>query len=1097
MLLLTRLGAPRARSDRAASALCARGETARRGHSASCRSSRLLGPIRNSQFLFVVCLLLTLSAVPATAQVQLPELNSTEPITISAEAGNQWQVGAYEVWVLRGNCLIQQGQGYARSREAVLWIQRADAAARQPHKVIAYLEGDAEVMLRPGGMRLTDQAWLGRFFSSAGVQVRAAATAGKPDVLPPIYWRGMERRTPESGEEGSRPHVKQAQYTAPGPAPEVVPTPAPSNAFPAARPGVAPALVPGPSGPAVMVGGGRRIRVFARSDVPVQFQWFQSDPRSNQWIAVIDSGVNVIVDGLSGETGTLDISTDRLVIWTTGLQEPDLTGRTLQDQRVPLEFYMEGNIVFLQGERTIRAERMYYDVPNNVGTVLNADMLTPVRSYDGLLRLHADVIQQTAKDRFFAQNTFLTSSRIGEPSYRLQAGDVYFEDIQRPAVDALTGQPLMDPATGGPLFDHQRLATATNNFVFIGPAPVFYWPVLATDLNDPTYYIRRASMRQDDVFGTQVLTHWSGYQLLGIRNKPEGTDFDLSLDYLSSRGLGHGGTFSYNRESLFDFPGHTEGFLDYWGIQDRGTDDLGQYRYHVPPEQTYRYRLFGKHRELLPYDLQLSAEVGWISDRNFLEEYYKNEWDELKDATTGLELKRLHENTAWSITADYRVNDFFTDTNWLPRADHFWLGQPLFRDAFTWFEHSNAAYAQFRRTTIPANTIGGPGNNSAGPFNFLAWETGNEQGGRYATRQELDWPFQLGVVKLVPYVLGEAAHWDQDDNGKPLDRLFGQAGVRASMPMWSVDPTVNSDLFNVHGIAHKVVFNGEFSYSQANKNLEDLPLYDPLDDNSVEAFRRRFLTTTFGFNSLSLIPTGAPYKNATQNMTPFDERLYALRTGLQNWVTSPSTEIAGDLTAIRLGAEQRWQTKRGPPQDRRIIDWITLDTNITLFPDANRDNFGTGAGLLDYDFRWHVGDRLTLVSDAIFDFFNQGQKIVSVGGFLTRPPRGSLYLGFRVLQGPTNLNSQVLTVSYNYWMSPKWVSTFGTSVDLGNQGNIGQNFSIMRVGESFLISAGFTVDPIRNNVGVAFAVEPRFVPRNRLGSVGGAQIPPAGAFGLE
>ena len=119
---------------------------------------------------------------------------------------------------------------------------------------------------------------------------------------------------------------------------------------------------------------------------------------------------------------------------------------------------------------------MYYDVPNHVGTVLCADMLTPVRTYEGLLRLHADVLQQTAQDRFVGQNAFLTSSRIGEPSYRLQAGDVYFEDIQRPAVDALTGQPLLDPATHEPIVDHQRLATATNDVIFLGPVPVFYWP---------------------------------------------------------------------------------------------------------------------------------------------------------------------------------------------------------------------------------------------------------------------------------------------------------------------------------------------------------------------------------------------------------------------------------------------------------------------------------------------------------------------------------------------------------------------------------------------------------------------------------------------
>ena len=380
---------------------------------------------------------------------------------------------------------------------------------------------------------------------------------------------------------------------------------------------------------------------------------------------------------------------------------------------------------------------------------------------------------------------------------------------------------------------------------------------LATDLNDPTYYIRRAAVGQDNVFGTQLLTHWNGYQLLGIRNKPAGTDFDVGLDYLSNRGFGYGGSFNYDRDDLFGFPGHVAGLADFYGIQDRGVDVLGQYRMAVPPEASYRYRLFGQHRELLPYDLQLSAELGLISDRNFVEEYYKSEWEQLKDETTGVELKRLHDNTSWSITADYRVNDFFTDTNWLPRADHFWLGQSLFRDAFTWYEHSNAGYAQFNRTTIPAQRIAAsaprwatsPVPSTTCRGNRAMRRAGGSPRGKRSTGRSSSAP-----VKVVPYALGEAAHWDEDIHGNPLDRLFGQVGVRASMPMWSVDPTVNSDLFNVHGIAHKVVFNADFSYAQANQNLENLPLYDPLDDNSVEAFRRRFLTTTFNLPSMSSLP---------------------------------------------------------------------------------------------------------------------------------------------------------------------------------------------------------------------------------------------------
>ena len=99
------------------------------------------------------------------------------------------------------------------------------------------------------------------------------------------------------------------------------------------------------------------------------------------------------------------------------------------------------------------------------------------------------------------------------------------------------------------------------------------------------------------------------------------------------------------------------------------------------------------------------------------------------------------------------------------------------------------------------------------------------------------------------------------------------------------------------------------------------------------------------------------------------------------------------------------------------------------------------------------------------------------------------------MEGP--IDSRVITLSYTYWMSPKWISTFGTTFDFGQEGNIGQNFSITRVGESFLVNLGFTVDPARNDWGVGFSIEPRFLPKSRLANIGGAHVPVAGAYGLE
>ena len=174
-----------------------------------------------------------------------------------------------------------------------------------------------------------------------------------------------------------------------------------------------------------------------------------------------------------------------------------------------------------------------------------------------------------------------------------------------------------------------------------------------------------------------------------------------------------------------------------------------------------------------------------------------------------------------------------------------------------------------------------------------------------------------------------------------------------------------------------------------------------------------------------------------------------------DWVTAPSMEIADDMEALRLGVHQRWQTKRGPPDDMHIVDWIEFNTDVTVYPDPSRDDFGETFGMLDYNFRWHVGDRLTLVSDGLFDFFSLGQDEVTLGAFLTRPPRGSLYVGVRSLQGP--INDTMISMSYSYLMSPKWISTYGISYDLSDTKNVGQLLRITRVGESLLISGGFSL----------------------------------------
>lgn len=1009
-------------------------------------------------------LALLFSSAVATAAVDVPITDQSGEIVIRGQEARTWEQGSYEVWHIRGGAEIRQGQVVARAPEGIFWIDRAETFSGRPSKVIAYMEGSGSekvsVQFGPAGnpdalghgkpTSLTDRTWLGRFHTLAGIQIAAPLTGqGKPQVAPAIFERGVDARSPSS----SRTEVTPAQFSQPRAAGEEIAPPTAQPIRPASR----------------------RVDFFSRGHGRWQSK-SSKDPATGEQITQVTGGMQIIVKGIE-ELGNASLEADNAVVWSPPLNLAGPASANIAPGDPRYEVYLEGNIVFRQGDRVIYADRMYYNITSEYGVVLNAEMLTPVKDYQGLLRMRARVLEQRDRQHFAAMDADLTSSRLGVPRYRFASGMVELEDIQRPLLDPFSQQPLVDPETGEPQVDHQLMATSRNNFVYVAETPIFYWPTIATDLTKPTYYVDRIRIKSDRVFGQQLLLDLDLYQLMGIRNKPEGTKWGLSTDLLSERGFGVGTNFRYQRPGFFGIPGPTNGFIDAWGlIHEEGNDNLGFDRRIVPPEEDFRGRVLANHRQTLPYDWQLTGEFGLISDRNFLEQYYEKEWDTLKDQTTGVELKKLYQNMSFNLTADARTNDFFMQTQRLPRADFFIFGQPFAWDRATFHSHTFASYDDLRSASTPTNPV------DLANFSPLPGEV-DRTGLRAATRNEIDVPLEAGPVKVVPYVLGEAAYWGADINDQEASRLYGQAGMRASLPLWRANPNIQSELFNLNGLTQKVVFDVDAFVADANEDMTRFPRYDGLDDDATEHFRRRIPVNTFGQPNGTFVPTR------------FDDRFYALRNNLQGSVASPVTEIADDMMQVRMGIKQRWQTKRGLPGQERLVDWITTETDAVFFPSPTRDNFGSSLGLVDYNFAWHVGDRVTLLSDGFYDFFDDGLSQITVGGLLSRPEYGNLYVGYRSTDGP--LVSSVLVASLSYRMSEKWIATGGTAIDFANTGNIGQTLTMTRVGESFLVRLGLNVDASRNNVGFVFGIEPRFLPGSRLGRVGGVQIPPAGALGLE
>ncbi|MDR2756527.1 MAG: hypothetical protein LBC20_12550, partial [Planctomycetaceae bacterium] len=983
-----------------------------------------------------------------------PKGDSFEPIIVSAQSGWMKESDDYEIFFLDGDCSVRQGSNSAQGPHAVVWIARKKDPSDNNREVTVYLESNTtqsplniELDREKIDARIFGQKWLGRFATTTSVDMLIMNRKPTEVQEPAIYQRALEMMLPKPTV------IDQVGY---------VKTAATSSAKPINQPKY------------------RLITVNPRGDNDLSFLMDPYPNNPERGILVFPKGFNIIIEGVTGEEmllgDTVDISADSAVVWMDTPSKLMGGSQHKDDAGHDFELYLEGNISFRDAEQTIQANRMYYDAKNKVAYILDGRLETPIkniRNITGTIRLRAEILRQLGDGLFTAKNSVITTSQLGKPSYALRSRTLTLNQ-HVPASSLFRSEAQT-----------KRVLIAENNFIVLKDFPVFYWPWIAADLDDPTLYIKNISYGNSSMYGHQIKTLWNPFQILNIRNKPDWLDGDVSIAWLEERGIAYGANFRYSPSGCLGISGATQGNIHFWGINDKGLDRLGGHRNNVTFPNDYRYSFYWNHRQEIesfgkhkgPW--LVSAQVGKVSDRNFINNYFNSSWNVEENHTTSVRLKKLDGHSTFSIFSEYALDDYYSNANWLPRLDHFLLGQSLLRDRLTWYEHTRLGYMNFQTATAPYDW-----NNDGNYFSYLPWEltpdsltnrppnpvlvnpnspqTIDMSAEVFSTRHELDLPFNLGPVRVVPYALGDFSHWGKDRSGQDVQRFYGQGGVRLNLPFWKVQPNCSSRTWYINGLAHKIDFDMELSYSWADQDMDNLIMTDALDTWSIEDFRRRYSVTTFGEDKFkSKIPI------------IFDPRYYALRSGLGGKVTAGNMEIANDMALYRFGMTHRWQTKRGSVGRRHVIDWITLSTHFNYYPEQEY-NFEKSIGLIDYNFLWHVGDRFSLFSSGLYDTFSDGQRITRIGGAWNRPNRGNLSVMLDQLDGL--IERTYLTLSVGYTMNEKYSMSYTTSYDIKDQWqNVGHVFMFTRTGEAFRIFIGATYSEAREDWSFTFGLEPVFM----------------------
>ena len=476
--------------------------------------------------------------------------------------------------------------------------------------------------------------------------------------------------------------------------------------------------------------------------------------------------------------GLLELEADNAVIFYSGAAQPSeegaASGEVLAGGGVHQAIYMSGDVVMTEGQRTIRADEMYYDFQDKRALAVNA----VVRNFDverGIpIYVRAVKLRRIAEDKFSAENAMLTSSEFYLPQISLTASKVVISDTT--AIDAQKGRVSRDS------YDVEMRDVRFK----AGKRTLFYWPGMRANLERPDVPLKSINTGYDKTWGALVETRWYLARLLGLR-EPEGTDSTYALDYYGKRGVGTGAEIDYTRENYF-------GTLLGYVIRDSGNDDLGRYytRRNLVPPHELRGRFLWQHRQYLPDKWQLTTEVSYASDTHFIESYYRSEYNVGNEQETVVHLKRIQDNWGLSFLGKARINKFEDKLEELPTVEFHWTGQSFLDDKLTFY--SDNQISRFRQRYGSDTTL------SQEFFTFAS------------TRNEVDMPMRIGKVKVVPFAAGTMAYEDgrgfrTDIDGSSVSSennvWLGEGGVRMSLqPYWKVYPNVKSQLWDLNQLRH-------------------------------------------------------------------------------------------------------------------------------------------------------------------------------------------------------------------------------------------------------------------------------------------------------
>jgi hypothetical protein len=1024
----------------------------------------------------------------------------SKPLILEADHVSIWSENEFTFLALKGQAMVQLGVVQLRAESAVASVSLKDYKSSgiwkvRIHAENLFLDTSAESKQAPFGFIELHTRGEFRYRAAGGRVNREAQTEdpvfirAKPELTKAPNRRAHVARKPLSPLQVDQPTGISPTPPAPVPLPgspgaliqtqAIQPIPQPISPIPGGLPPPAAgeALLP----PRLEALPGMDQQPYFESTAPVrQFSLtprtsegfnFSFGPRSgNEQALLVSGGVILSVRDVQG-IGLLDMEADRVVLWTKGANIQEMMDNLRSNKgeaSKELEIYLSGNVEVRQMDppkeagkppqsRTIRADEVFYDVKRNTAVALNAEMQFFEPRIPDPVYVRANELQRLSLDKFRVYGAELFASQTpAEPGLKLYMAEAVMEQRKRVRT-GLFGNPVVDRTTGQPIEYTESLTKGNNAFIKAMNVPVFWLPFFQGDARDPLGPIESLNLGYNQIFGGQFGVSLNAYDMIGMQPL-ENTKWRFDLDYLTMRGPGLGTDYTYLARDLLGMQDVLSGGFLLYGMHDVGQDVLGGGRGLNDGHPDWRGRASWRQLFETQTGFTAQANLQLLSDQNYFEQYWKNEFDTDPVQTTSIYLRQdFGFNLAGGILGQYRVLPWYTDTNWLPKADLWMTGQSFF-DLISYNSQVGLGYGQLQTNT---SDVGLP---QVSPTDV---ET---DAGRFHWMNEVSVPFSLGAFRISPYLKGDLAYYTEtinNGNGDGMGRAWGGPGVRLALPFSALFPEVTSDLFNLNGLNHKVQFGLNYSYFATSAQYTNFGQFDRLNDDATNQAIQQIRP---------LLPTYNPqYGSTLATSMLYDPQTYAIRRGIDT-----RFDTLNDVQMFQMDIRQRLQTKRGFPGNQHVVDWMVFDVSASAFPDSSQ-NFDSNWAFLEYNYIWNIGDRTTLVSNGWLDPIDNGARTFQIGGYYNRSDRTSLYLGYREI---FPVESRPLTAGFTYIFSPKYAISAFTSYDFGTQMSLANSVVFSRTGTDLQVNLGFTYNAMQNNFGFVFEILPRIVASAVRGGLG-------------